>query len=110
MPEPCVAPWTMSVSSAPHTLPFAYTTCCMRESFGASLRGRVVVEGGPSTSAAHAAIVMQSPNGVLPAFCAGSLVGTAYGCTGSGTTDSTRLAGDVSMALVFDTDQSQISL
>src|SRR5437773_1349560 len=53
MPARFVPPTVTAESRAPHSLPFAYVTCCIRVSFASSLyptSGAVVWENGPTRS------------------------------------------------------------
>src|SRR5690242_20546442 len=110
MPEVWVVPCSTSVSSAPQSLPLAKVTCCMRESFTATLRGATMFLTTDPICGAQVGEAMQSRSGVLPGFWAMRAAGTAYGCTVSAETESDNDAGAVSMALVLEMDHTSRSL
>src|SRR6476620_5700259 len=105
-----------AVVRAPHSLPFAKVTCCMRESSLAT--GRSGFRNGPPllmpsrrqqpkpVGVANAVSARQSRNGKLfDAFCS-DRGGTAYVRVGTARTESASAEGMESMACVFDTAQT----
>src|SRR3954463_3358136 len=102
MPARLAPPTCTAVSSAPQTLPFAYITCCIRESFAFRLavgppKLALLWVAMPAIAVLQLGIMTVSPtqsdSGRLPAGCV-ARGGTAYVSTG--TSERNMLAdGDV---------------